>query len=97
MTADPFEKTLSPDEMDVVDWEKLKFVEEYLAPMVEEATGGMVYSCEYMKSSVAPVECVAMKIRVNDSVPLQFRADVTADSLWAIAKDVMRAVTKQYE
>lgn len=93
MTADLFEKTVSPSDFTGEEWKKLKFVEERLAPMVKDATGGVVCSCRYMKSAVAPVECVAMRTVGG----VAFRADVTADSLWAMAKDVMRAVARQYE
>ena len=94
---DMFEKTILPSNLNDVDYEKLKFVEEKLAPMIFEATRGIVFSCEYMKSAMCPCECVAMKLQASVSGRvIDFRADVTGSSLYGIVKDVMRAVDRYF-
>ena len=96
---DLFDKRMSPGELRDEEYRKLKFVEEKLAPMIREATGGAVFSCEYMRSAYGPYEAVSMMMIVPGEVKTvaEFRADVTADSPWAIAKDVMAAVARWYE
>ena len=94
---DMFEKTVSPDNMSDVEYEKLKFVEEKIAPMIFEATHGIVFSCEYLKSAICPCECVAMKMQVSVSGKVHdFRANVTGSSLYGMVKDVMRAVDRYF-
>ena len=85
------------DGLDDCEYSKLMFVQEYVAPLVYVATEGYVFRCEYAKSK-AGFEAVLMTARADgEPEPRRFRADVTADSEWAIAKDVMRAVSRVYE
>ena len=66
--------------------------------MVMAATEGVVHACEYAKS-VHGVEGVLMRARfgVDRAELVEFRADVTGDSKWAMAKDTMRAVARIWE
>lgn len=75
--------------------EKKSFVEAELAEMLAAATNGFVRSLEYDARGCFEVVHVVTTPRpfMKDT----FGVDVTADSLWAIAKDVMRAVASRYE
>lgn len=67
--------------------EKSDFVAIELGAMLRAASRGQVDRCEYVREGA--VEFVNAYGR--DSEEPLFFACVTADSLWAIAKDVMRA------
>lgn len=74
-------------------WEqrrKERFVTGRLAAMLREATCGEVSSCFYRVQHGDEVVTVLM---ANGAAEV----NVTADSLWAIAKDVMRGVGERYE
>ena len=70
--------------------EKARFVRGELTGMLRVATRGAITGLEYEKKG--PVELVHVL-----TVTQPFAVDVTADSLWAISKDVMKAVSKRYE
>ena len=67
------------------------FVQEELTALLRDATGGWVTECWYERKLGR--ETVHVKTQGNE--PLE--VDVTADSLWAIARDVMSAVAERYE
>lgn len=69
---------------------KERFVTGRLASMLREATHGEVSMCFYRAKAGNEIVTVLM---ANGAA----EANVTGDSLWAIAKDVMRAVGKRYE
>lgn len=95
MARDVFESTVPPDALSVEEWNKLKFVEQYLGPMVMAATEGVVHACEYAKSTYGP-EAVLMRARfgVDRAELVEFRADVTGLGRWDMAKETMRAVAR---
>ena len=72
--------------------EKKHFVEKTLAGMLSAATEGVVWSLDY--GVFGAVEVVHVYTCGKSKALV---VDVTADSLWAIAKDVMRAVADRYE
>lgn len=69
---------------------KQRFVERKLGPMLEAATNGFVSGCSY--STWGAVE----EVLVTTGEKL-FVVDVTCDSKWAMAKDVMKVVGKKFE
>lgn len=74
---------------------KSRFVQEELTAMLYRATGGFIKECRYKFDGVCEIVHVT-------TAPATFKTDtfavnVTADSLWAIAKDVMKAVAERYE
>lgn len=71
---------------------KKHFVENKLAETLSAATGGYVWSLDY---GVFGAEEVVHVYTCGVSKALV--VNVTSDSLWAIAKDVMRAVADRYE
>ena len=83
-------KVLSAEQLD-----KKSFVESELTEMLAAATHGFVISLEYDARGhfevVHVTTCLGLFKRDT------FGVDVTADSLWAIAKDVMRAVAERFE
>lgn len=74
---------------------KRLFVEGELAAMLSEATGGWVARLDYDARGQYEVVHVTTvpALFLTDT----FGVDVTADSKWAIAKDVMRAVAARFE
>lgn len=83
-------KVLSAEQLD-----KKSFVESELTEMLAAATHGFVTSLEYDARGhfevVHVTTCPGLFKRDT------FGVDVTADSLWAIAKDVMRAAAERFE
>lgn len=71
---------------------KKRFAERLLGPMLAEATKGLVKGLEY--GARRDDEWVEVAYSLP---PWTQRVDVSCDSKWAIAKDVMRAVAKRYE
>lgn len=69
--------------------EKRKFVEGELTEMLRAATGGYVERCEYEREGSEETVHVFMSIQ-------PVGVNVTADSPWGIAKDVMRALAERY-
>ena len=74
---------------------KETFVTSELQKMLEEATGGYVERLAYEK--LGPYEIVDVTTRQGVGEKLTFGVNVTGDSRWAIAKDVMKAVAEHYE
>lgn len=74
--------------------EKSEFVAHELAEMLKSATRGDVKECRYEVNG--EYEIVNVYAGQEPVVPA-FVVNVTCDSLWAIAKDVMKAVAKFYE
>lgn len=74
---------------------KKSFVEAELAEMLAAATDGFVRSLEYDARGCFEVVHVVTSPSLFKTDT--FGVDVTADSPWAIAKDVMRAVASRYE
>lgn len=70
--------------------EKAGFVANELADMLKAATRGVITGLEYEREGA--VETVHVL-----TVTQPFAVCVTADSLWAIAKDVMRVVGERLE
>ena len=70
--------------------EKADFVANELAAMVRRATRGVVSALHYERQG-------AMEYVVVETPTVLFDVNVTADSLWAVAKDVMRAVGERFE
>ena len=70
--------------------EKRCFVEGELAAMMRIATRGVVQRLEYERMGDEEFVVVDMCTSIFD-------VNVTADSLWAIAKDVMKAVGEKFE
>ena len=69
--------------------EKRLFVENELTDMLRAATGGWVERCEYERVGCDETVHVFQSIQ-------PIGVNVTADSPWAIAKDVMRALSELY-
>lgn len=74
---------------DEVYEEKRLFVKNELTDMLRAATGGWVERCEYEREGCRETVHVFQSIQ-------PIGVDVTADSPWAIAKDVLRALYKLY-
>lgn len=70
--------------------EKADFVADELTAMLRAATRGFVERCEYEHCSSG-----AEVVHVFTSTQ-PFGVNVTCDSLYAIAKDVMRALADRY-
>ena len=81
--------TENGEQADVYE-EKRRFVDGELSKMLSAATRGVVERCEYER--VGEVETVHIFECVQP-----FAVDVTADSPWAIAKDVIRAVAMRLD
>lgn len=98
MVKDIFAHLVTMSEMEPIYREKLDFCRERLSPMVSAMTNGVIVSCDYEKSAVAPVERVAISYVSGVSNPVEGRLgiDVTGDSKYAIVKDVMRGVERIY-
>ncbi|MBQ9002034.1 MAG: hypothetical protein IJ087_09290 [Eggerthellaceae bacterium] len=75
---------------------KQRFVQEELAAMLRAATGGFVHSCEY-DGSFNGYEIVYVATHPDPWAIDFFAVDVTGDSHWEIAKDVMKTVAERYE
>ena len=75
--------------------EKADFVKDELAAMLRKATCGWVTCCGY--EHYQGVEVVHVGYALDEHADGRFDVNVTADSPWAIAKDVMRAVAERYE
>ena len=75
---------------------KSEFVRGELADLLAEATRGYVCACNY-EYRLDETESVLVFYKPDESHVDSFSVDVTADSRWAIAKDVMRAVARRYE
>ena len=74
---------------------KMRFVEDELTPMLKAATDGYVYTCWYEADGDDELVKVAVK---PPAAPVEaFPVNVSCDSLWALAKDVMRAVAERFE
>ena len=69
---------------------KQRFVERKLGPMLMAATGGFVTGCSYSTWGANEEVLVTAAGKL-------FAVNVTCDSQWAIAKDVMRAVGTRFE
>ena len=74
---------------DEVYAEKASFVENELSTMLRAATNGVVRGLSYERQGAEEFVVVDMCTRMFD-------VNVTADSLWAIAKDVMRSIAERY-
>jgi len=74
-------------------FEKASFVACELAEMIKAATGSMVDDVYYIRREPDGEERVVLLL----SAAPRREVNVTCDSLWAIAKDVMRAVAEIYE
>lgn len=72
---------------------KMHFVENELTEALIGATYGYVRRCEYLVDG--PDEYVIVTTNRDGGPTLN--VNVTADSHWAILKDVMKAVAKRYE
>ena len=84
--------------MDRPDWDevagrKADFVSRLLAPMLREATHGVILDAAY-KHDGPDSEHVALMVR-GELKPV--KVNVHMDSEWAIVKDVMRVVADWYE
>lgn len=75
--------------------EKRRFVQEELTGMLRTATGGLAAECFYEHDGADEVVKVLYGQRRGEREVIS--VNVTCDSLWAIAKDVMRAVARRYE
>lgn len=75
--------------------DKKLFIEVELAELLAAATEEFVVGCAY--HTVGSIELVDVKTVVGVQKYDTFSVNVTADSLWAVAKDVMAAVGKRYE
>ena len=69
--------------------EKSQFVRSELSRMLNAATHGVVTGLSYTREGA--IEYVTV-----DTPTVMFNVNVTADSLWAIAKDVTRAVDEHF-
>ncbi|MBQ9004086.1 MAG: hypothetical protein IJ087_19760 [Eggerthellaceae bacterium] len=74
---------------------KQRFVQEELTGMLHSATNGCVGECWYEFDGAN--ELVRVSYRPDPKTSEVITVNVTADSRWAIAKDVMRAVAKRFE
>lgn len=70
---------------------KASFVESELSDVLNAATDGYVHHCEYVVDG--PNELVIVTLGHDSTLMV----NVTADSPWAILKDVMKAVARRYE
>ena len=73
---------------------KASFVDSELTEVLNSATNGFVDCCEYYTNGQD--EFVIVKTVAGDS-RAGITVNVTCDSLWAILKDVMRAVAARFE
>lgn len=74
---------------------KSLFVRGELYAVLDAATDGCVRDLRYRKSGA--IETVEIDWTPAPARPVEVhRVDVTADSLWAILKDVMREVERLY-
>ena len=74
---------------------KSRFVQEELSGMLRAATGGFVKECRYEPFGSFEIVNVATSVGLFKTDT--FAVNVTGDSLWAIAKDVMAAVAQRFE
>ena len=70
---------------------KASFVESELSDVLNAATDGYVHHCEYAVEGPEEYVLVTLDHYLTEYV------NVTGDSLWAILKDVMKAVASRYE
>lgn len=70
---------------------KASFVESELSDVLNTATDGFAHHCEYVVDG--PNELVIVTLGRDSTLTV----NVTADSPWAILKDVMKAVASRYE
>ena len=75
--------------------EKRWFVEDHLDRVVTLATRGAV--CDLHYDHAGPFEFVKFTVDHRNAPTEIYEVNVTGDSLWAMAKDVMRAVGNRYE
>ena len=74
---------------------KARFVEIELSQMLNVATCGFVDYCDYLVQGQD--ECVIVKLVYGEGHYDTTTVNVTADSNWAILKDVTKAVAKLFE
>lgn len=69
---------------------KQRFVERRLGPMLQAATDGFVSGCSYYTWGANEEVLVTTEGKI-------IAVNVTCDSKWAVAKDVMRAVANRFD
>lgn len=74
---------------------KRLFVTKELGDAIYSATDGFVFQLEYRVEGAE--EFVIVTTDDGDGLYDSFQVNVTADSRWAILKDVTRAVAARYE
>ena len=91
--ANPSTPFIPFDEMTAEEREKSAFVTGQLACMLECATRGWVEAARYVVDAATNAEVVWVEVSGDRMI----RVNVSGDSEWAIAKDVMRVLAGKYE
>lgn len=76
---------------------KKNFIENELQAMLHAATMGCAGRLSYGLDHDTAEEYVIVRWRPDAKTAESFLVNVTGDSRWAIAKDVMKAVAKRFE